>query len=87
MMMDKSQRLQLKVLIKTRINQVNKMLNYKELDSVNESSFKQEVESLEFNLKRLDDNSINVCENCGSGIKYTHLITRPDTKFCERCSH
>ncbi len=84
-MMNKSQRLQLKVLIKTRINQVKQVLNHSDLESSNESDFRQEIENLQNNLEKLENDSIGTCEQCGCLINYTYLIARPDSKCCERC--
>ena len=86
-MLCKNQCLQLKVLIKTRVRQVEQLLNHGNVEPFNEPAFRQEINNLQNNLQRLNDGSISTCKQCGQSIDYTHLIARPDTTYCELCDN
>lgn len=36
-------------------------------------------------LKRIDDGSFGICENCGAEISYDRLLVRPVTTHCIDC--
>ena len=83
--MDKNQILQLRVLLKTKINQLNNKLQQSPVNIEDESNFRDELLALKSNLQCLDSGEIGSCRQCGQDINYLYLITHPHTELCENC--
>lgn len=83
--MDRNQHLQLKVLIKTRINQLNNNLKSRTISTAEKHELERECENLQQNLLALNDGCLRECPQCNQRISYAYLVARPDARCCERC--
>jgi len=83
--MDKNQKLQLKVLMKTRINQLNALLKVSSTDAEQLQAYVSEAEALKSNLLWLETGKAGLCFKCGCDIKFSLLVAYPERRSCEKC--